>query len=276
LAHENIGHYIKQINTFRPDFIHGYPTSLYFIARYIVEEGISLCFQPKMIAVSSETLFDYQREIIEKAFGAKVFVFYGNTEFCGNITECPYGKLHVQPYHSYVRVIDSEGAAAKPGEQGSIVATNFSNLSFALINYDLRDIVTVSADQNCSCNKGGMIVDSIEGRVDNYIITPEGRWVARLGHLFKDAHHVRCAQIEQEDPSFITIRIEREDSYSQAVEDAIIKEARTRLGNGIIIRFDYVDEIERLPNGKFPFIVQKMNLSWRSGDREPDGTHTIR
>jgi len=255
LSQKNMPEYVQTLNQFRPIFIHGYPSSIYYVAKYILEEDIQLDFRPKMIVGASETTLDFQRKAIENAFHSKLYVWYGNTEFCGHITECSYGKLHVQPYHSVVRILKNDNTDAKPGEAGRLVATNFSNYSFALINYDTKDIVKISENQNCPCGKGGTVLDYIVGRIEDYIFTPEGRFVGRLDHLFKDAKYVKNGQIIQNDVSQIIIRIEKENRYSKRIENTILKEARARLGDTIDIKFQYVNEIEKEANGKFRFVV---------------------
>lgn len=258
LSQRNLPHYISRLNAYKPEFVHGYPSSLYLIARYILDNGILIDFQPKMVVCSSETTLDFQRTVIEKAFGCKAYIWYGNTELCGHITECPNGRLHVQPYHSYVRILKEDNSDAGLGETGRLVATNFSNYVFPLINYDMKDLVRVSAEQACSCGKGGLILDHIIGRIEDYIVTPEGVLVGRLDHLFKSAKHVRNAQIVQDDVGRIKIRIEKEDGYTKIIEGTIQSEARRRLGKSIEIEFDYVREIEKEANGKCRFIVQKI------------------
>ena len=269
LSLKNIPYYINKLNEFKPEFIHGYPSSIYLLAKFILENELQMRFRPKMIVTSSETTFDFQRHTIEEAFKSKVYILYGNIELCGNITECPNGSLHVQPYHSLVRVIKEDGEDAKRNEDGHIVATNFSNYAFPLINYDTEDIVKIHNDQNCACNTGGMIFESIRGRVEDFIVTPEGRVVGRLGHIFKDTKYVRNAQIVQDSPDQMVIRIEPGKRYSSAIEGIILKEARSRLGSSIEIDFDYVDEIKKDKNGKFRFIIQKMNHKDLGGSSFP-------
>lgn len=261
LSLTNLRYYLKKLNGFKPAFMYGYASSIYLLAKFILENNIQLHFVPKMIVTSSESTLDFQRKTIEEAFKCKVYILYGNTEGCGHITECPNGKLHVQPYHSLLRVIKEDGEDAKGSELGHIVATNFSNYAFPLINYDTKDIVKISSDQHCRCNQGGMVIDYIQGRIGDYVITPEGRTVARLGHLFKDAKYVRNAQIEQNNIHQIVIRIERQKGYSNDIEKTILKEAKSRLGNTIEIYFEYVNEIEKEKNGKFRFIIQNMYRS---------------
>jgi phenylacetate-CoA ligase len=266
MSPRNLGFYVEKLNSYRPSFIHGYPSSLYLLAKYIIDNNIEIQFRPSMIVGSSETVLDYQRKAIEDAFLCKLFVWYGNTEFCGHITECRHGHLHVQPYHSLIRVLKDDGRDAGPGETGKIVATNFSNYAFPLINYDVKDVVKIASEQKCECRKGGMIVEYIEGRIEDYVVTPDGRMVGRLDHLLKDAKYVKNAQIVQENINQITVRIEKEAKYSQNTERDILREARIRLGQKMAIEFEYVDEIEREKNGKFRFVVQKMDMRNRARD----------
>jgi len=84
--------------------------------------------------------------------------------------------------------------------------------------------------------------------------------IGRLDHLFKDAKYVRNAQIEQDSRNSVIIRIERDEGYTSGVEKTIRKEAVSRLGDKMELNFEYVNEIEKQPNGKFKFVLQKMKF----------------
>jgi phenylacetate-CoA ligase len=163
-----------------------------------------------------------------------------------------------------------DGTQARQGEKGFIVGTNFSNYSLPLINYNTYDTVQISKDQQCSCRWGGMMVDYIIGRIENYILTPDGRYVGRLDHLFKDAKYVRNAQVEQNKIGHIIIHIEKERGYNQKIEDKIYQEAKKRLGEKMEINFDYDTKIEKDKNGKIQFIVQKLNIRINRGSNNLD------
>jgi len=249
--------FVDALERFRPDFIHGYPSSIYLVARHLLESGRRPGWRPKMIAAASETTLDFQRAAIEAAFGCKLYVWYGNTEFAGHAEECARGRLHLQPYHSHARIVGPDGRDVAPGEEGRIVATNWTNTAFPLINYDTRDVARLSATQTCGCEMAGPILDYILGRVEDYVYTADGRAVGRLDHLFKDAEHVRNGQIEQVEAGALIVRVEREPGYSAAVEATILAEARNRLGRDVRVTFDYVDEIPKNKNGKFKFVIQR-------------------
>ena len=260
LSNYNIKYYIEELNKSKPLLIHGYPSSIYLLALYIINNNILLNFQPKMIVASSETLLDQQRKIIEKAFKTKVYIWYGNTEQCGHITECEYGKLHIQPRHSYVRILDEKNQDVKEGGRGRFVATNFLNKCFPLINYDSNDYVTLSSKQTCQCKRPGKIIEKIDGRIEDYIITPEKNLIGRLDHLFKHSENVIHAQIEQNNINEIIIHINKNEKYSNKEEKLILDEARERLGKSILINFDYKTPIVKDDNSKFRFIKQNINI----------------
>ena len=261
ISSDSITHYVNKLNEYRPVFIHGYPSSIFLLAREINRQKQELRFSPKMIVGASETTHDFQREEIEKAFNCKYYIWYGNTEFAGHITECEYGKLHAQSFHSAIRVIKSDGYDAGPGEEGEIVATNFTNTCFPLVNYNTHDVAKLSTVQSCECGRGGKIFDYVVGRIDDYIITPEKRLVARLGHLMKNAGGVVNAQLEQESIEKLKIRLVVDENYSEKDEKEILREARDRLGSTMKIDFEYVDRIDREQNGKYRYVMQHLDLA---------------
>jgi len=257
LSNDNMKYYIAKLNEFKPDLIHAYPSSIYLISKYILENNINLEFIPRMIQTASETTLAFQRDVIEKAFKSRVYIWYGNTEYAGHITEYPDGKLRVQPWHSYIRILDSHGQDVQPGEEGHIVATNFTNTCFPLINYDTKDIAQFGGyDEN-----GMMLIDHIVGRLEDYIITKDGRYVGRLDHIFKNVKHVRNAQLIQNEIGKLIIRIEKEDSYASSNEKIILRESKNRLGKEINITFEYINNIPKNKNGKFSFIIQNLSFA---------------
>ena len=258
ISSESIKHYVKKLNEFRPIFLHGFPTSIFLLAREIRRQKLEVKFRPRMIVGASETTHDFQREEIERAFNCKYYIWYGNAEFAGHITECEYGKLHSQNFHSWIRLIKRDGHDAAAGEEGEIVATNFTNTCFPLVNYNTHDIAKLSNVQSCECGRGGKIFDYIVGRDDDYIITPEKRLVTRLGYLVTNIDTVLNAQVEQYSIEKLKIRLVVDGNYTEADEKKILKEARDRLGNTIEIEFDYVDSIDREENGKYRYVKQHM------------------
>ncbi len=95
LSDENLKHYVRKLNRFKPHLLDGYPSTIFILARYILSKNIKLSFKPVAISVTAETLYDEQRKAIEKAFQAKVYNQYASAEGSPIITECREGNLHM-------------------------------------------------------------------------------------------------------------------------------------------------------------------------------------
>ena len=234
LTPENLPAYVAAFQKFRPDFIHGYPSSLYLLGGYT----------PKALFTASESLLDFQRTAIERAFGAKVFNWYGNTEMTCNIVECAAGSLHYRLDYGVLELLTD----------GTMIVTGLNNRAMPLIRYRVGDRA-VAKDGTCSCGCAFPLIERIDGRIEDYVRTPDGRYVGRLDHLFKDAKHVREAQIVQTRLDEIVIRVVKDNGFDEQI---VLREARQRLGDAIKIRFEYVNAIERTAAGKFRFIVSQL------------------
>lgn len=259
LTGQNLRHYVAELNKFDPVMLAGYPSSLYLLALAYEKFGGKL--KLRSIFTSSETLLSWQRAKIESAFGAKVFDYYGLAENCAHIVECEKGEHHLKSEYSAVTILTSENKSAGPGETGRLICTGFRNRAFPLIRYDTGDVVTVSKNQEARCGRGGLLIESILGRVEDYIFTPDSRFVGRLDHLFKDSVNVVEAQLYQEKVDELVCRIVKTDQYSIEDERAILEQARLRLGSAIDIKFEYVDHIPRMKNGKTRFVISTINQS---------------
>ncbi len=258
LSDNNLKYYIGELERFNPKMISGYPSSVYLLALAYKKYGrgtLSL----NSVYTASETLLDYQRKIIQDAFQCYVFMWYGNSEMCANIVECEKRELHLKLEHSFVEILDNNNHSVLPGETGHLICTGFGNIAFPLIRYDIGDEVILSRNQKSKCGRGGILIDKVIGRMEDYILTPDGKYIGRLDHLFKDMLNIKEAQIIQNHIDEIVIRIVKRNGYLKVDEEKIRKEAKLRLGSEIKLLFDYVPQIDRTANGKFRFIISNLD-----------------
>ena len=151
LKQEFLRHYVKKIDTFKPVYLDGYPSAVFVLAKYINENSIVIKNTPKAIAVTAETLYDYQKAEIEKAFKCKVFNQYASSEGSPFITACKEGNLHVNIDSGVFEFLDRNNTPSKPGEVGRMIVTSFRNLKTPLIRYDIGDTVLLNkSDTPCS------------------------------------------------------------------------------------------------------------------------------
>ncbi len=256
LSEKNLPSYIEALQKYKPSLLSGYPSSIFLLAR--ANELLGCPVSVPSIVTSSETLFDHQRETIQHSFGGRVSSYYGNAERAAVISQCERGTYHLRMEHSLVELLNEKGDPCKDGEEGQLACTAFGNYATPLVRYLIGDVAVFSRTARCECGRGGIIVEKIIGRTEDYIVTPDGRYIGRLDHLFKNATLVRMAQIVQDAPEAVTINVVREQGFCKANEAEILQEARLRLGPSISIRFRYVDDIPRTASGKFQFIVSNL------------------
>jgi phenylacetate-CoA ligase len=216
------------------------------LAKHILDHGAAAP-QPRAVFTASETLLDFQRVVIEEAFGTKAFNWYGTTEFTNNIVECAQGSLHQRLDYGVLELVGN----------GTMIATGLNNRAMPLIRYKVGDDATYR-EGTCPCACAFPLIERIEGRVEDYVHTPDGRLVGRLDHLFKDVQHVREAQVVQTQLDELVLRIVRTDGFNKKDEQILLGEARQRLGGTIRIRFEFVDNIPRTAAGKFRFIISEL------------------
>lgn len=258
ISDDLVRYYIEELIKFNPVLIHGYPSSVYLISLAFKKYGKKLS-NLKSIYTASETLMDFQRKAIEDAFQVKVYNWYGNSEMCANIVECENGRLHLKYEHSFVEILNYNNQQCKPGEKGRLVCTGFGNPAFPLIRYNIKDEVIISEEEKCPCGRGGLLIKEVVGRVEDYIITPSGRKIGRLDHIFKDTLHIKEAQIYQGKTDEIELRIVPENSKINADDEKKIwQEVRLRFSDEINVKIVPLKKIERSPNNKFRFIVSEL------------------
>jgi phenylacetate-CoA ligase len=101
-------------------------------------------------------------------------------------------------------------------------------------------------------------VEAIDGRIEDYVVTPDGRRVGRMDHAFKDTPELREAQILQHDRDSIRVLLVPIESFGKQARAVVEAELRSRLGHRIAIEFEIVKKIPRLPNGKFRAVISEV------------------
>lgn len=242
--------YLAALDQYSPPWLHGYPSLLSLIASYILERGRPLKTAPSIVTTGAENLLPQQRDLMKRAFGCPVRQHYGQAESVANISECPNGHLHIDEDFSFVELIPLEH---HPGVF-RVIGTNWSNPAFPLFRYDTGDLVHYSEGTQ-SCDMTGRVVDSIDGRKEDYVVLPSGARLGRLDHIFKDLTQIREAQIYQPNRETLIFRIVKRDDYTADSERRLLEEARKRLGDEVSIQVEYLAALERGKTGKLRFVV---------------------
>jgi len=255
LTNSNLSGYIEKIKELQPVYIEGYPSLISVVAEYILQNAIELK-SIKAVFTSSETLFLYQRERIEKAFKCKVFDRYGSTELAASIGECEFGSYHEDGEYGIIEYL-RDGEDVTENEAGEMVCTNFINSAFPLIRYKIGDLAKPSM-QLCPCGRALPLVSEVIGRMDDVLITKNGAYLGRLDHIFKETHNIKESQVIQESADKVLVRVVPWSGYSEKDSKHLLNEFSKRLGEGMEIQIQIVNKIEREKNGKFKAVISKV------------------
>lgn len=256
MSERNLLYYYQKLKKLRPVEICGYPSSLFVIAKYIVSKKLP-ALKPRFIMTTAETLMVHQRQMIEKAFDCKISDQYGCTEMALFVSQCEKGSYHVNPEYGIVEVLDSNGSPAKPGEAGEAVCTSFINTVMPLIRYKLGDRIKM-ASTPCGCGRNFPVIEQIEGRVDDILITPDGKPLGRLDPIFKSLTGIYETQIIQTSKDAIELKIVTGDNFTVADMDELVCEIKKRTGPTMKIRINKVNEIPKDKNGKFRAVISRI------------------
>jgi phenylacetate-CoA ligase len=193
-------------------------------------------------------LLAFQRDDIEMAFGAPIRDRYGASELAVSMSECEQGRLHVDMEFGIVEVeVEQE---SEDWVRGPLLVTGLSNPATPFVRYRIGDVGTRSKSP-CPCGLQGDVFLDVDGRIEDFVVTPDGRRVGRLDHIFKNQLDIAEAQILQENLDSIELRVVPRNSFDARAKEGLLKEIRSRLGETIRIELRLVDEIPREANGKF-------------------------
>jgi phenylacetate-CoA ligase len=239
----------------------GYPSALYTIARYALEEN-DFPFPARAIFTMSETLESHARRAIEKAWQCRIYDRYGAVEGCMFASQCEYGHYHVSPEVGIIEILDRNGKPCPPGVLGEVVCTGLKNNLQPLIRYRVGDVACWSKDQHCSCNRQMPILERIEGRYEDICFTPDGREMLRFDTVFKGIENIKEAQVVQEQLNLFTIYVVPGRNFSSSDVELIQHNMKSHAGD-VQTNVELVPEIPRSPSGKFRAVICKIPQNQR-------------
>jgi phenylacetate-CoA ligase len=251
--------YAEIIRNYKPKQLFGYTSSIYLFAQFLKKNKIDMSkIGIKAVFVTAEVLHNFQRQVIQEVFGCPVANGYGGRDSGFIAHECPEGSMHITE-DIYVEFIKEDGQPAKSGEQGEIVITHLESFGMPFIRYRTGDM-GVPSEKVCSCGRGLPIIEKIEGRTTDFVVTPDGRMMHALGliYILRDIEGIEKFKIIQKSADYLQIKITRNGKYLQAYEETIRDKIQKVMGGRVNIDFDYVDNIETEKSGKYKYVVSEV------------------
>lgn len=253
---EKVPSLVELIKRKKPKFIVGYPSVVHSFTQFIEDLGLEVEHAPAFMFPSAEKLYDFQREQIQRVFpDMKVLEHYGFSENAACASRCTHGHYHEDYELGHLELQDAQETPA--GLTGNLLATGFQNYAFPFIRYDVGDTATFSRER-CTCGLQSQAITDIEGRKEDYILTPEGTRIKRFDYIFKETHTIKECQVVQRQLGEIIIRIVRRPTYTHADETRITNLVHSMISPGMRATFDYVNEIPRTKAGKYHAVISEL------------------
>lgn len=250
--------YIKALESHKVDYIYAYSSALYALAL----SGEAMRVSPpalKAVVTNAEPLLASQREKIRNYFGCPVYETYGMSEMVSGASECRSGKMHLWPDAGVYEVQDDRGDLFRAGT-GALVATGLFHETMPLIRYRVGDRVELSdRESQCSCGANLPVLESVEGRCDDMILTADGKMVGRMDPVFKSGLPILEAQIIQESLSEIRVLVVARNGYTNQTDTDLAERIKERLGP-VRVTIEKTDRIPRAANGKFRAVISRVPM----------------
>ena len=254
---ERIAAFAAQLQRHRPGLIFGHAHSLYLLACSLKKSG-TLGIRPNGIISTAMLLHDWQRTVIEQVFDCPVTNRYGCEEVSLIASECEVHRgLHVNCDSVYTEISPGEPGASATG---ALVVTDLSNRAMPLIRYRIGDVV-VGSDRTCSCGRGLPMIERIEGRDADYVLTPAGNLISGISLTENFALLITGAaqvQIVQESVHHLRIRLVPDETFGNASHRQIADLVEETFGPSVRYEVELVDAIPQEASGKYRFCISKV------------------
>ena len=257
LLKSNTEEYLKVLEDFNPDYLHVYPSSISLIAEYILQNNMEVNLPNlKGIFSGSETLTNYKKEEIEKAFKVKVSAIYGHSEQAviafNNIKNEDYTLDLLYGYTELI--VDGKNIILNENKEGEIVVTSFWNKSMPFIRYKTGDNAISSGNYDS--------LKKISGRKSEYFIDKNSNkiiFTCSDEPFWNCKEKVDAYQYVQNEVGRCQLKMVKFKKFLLTENDEKeIKNELKRLYPNIEFYISYVENIERTKRGKYKYLVQNI------------------
>jgi phenylacetate-CoA ligase len=249
--------FIAAIRRRRPRMLFGYPSALSHIAKHAEQRGQRMDDLGIRVAfVTSERLYDEQRQTIARVFGCRVANGYGGRDAGFIAHECPRGGMHLTAEDLIVEIVDPDGHVLPPGQAGEIVVTHLATQDFPFIRYRTGD-VAVMDPAPCGCGRGLPLLKEIQGRTTDFVLAADGTVMHGLAliYVLRDLTGVRAFKVVQHSLQHTTVQLVAGDDFERTHIDTIVAGCKRRLGSSVDVTVELVADIPPEKSGKFRYVV---------------------
>ncbi len=142
-----------------------------------------------------------------------------------------------------------------------MVVTDLWNYGMPFIRYRVGDMAVLS-DEVCPCGRTYPLLKRVTGRIADYLVSPEGRYVSGISLTENFATLIPGlyqAQIVQDAWDHVLIRAVPRPDFGELSRREIARLVRERFGRRMRHDVELVERIRPEPSGKYRFAICKVS-----------------
>lgn len=237
------------------DYVNGYTSSIVQFAKYLKRKSTILkhiCPSLKACFVTSEMLFEDDKELMQQQFGVPIINEYGASELDLIAFEHPSGKWLLNNETLFVEILDENNAPVPHGKEGRIVITSLFNKAHPFIRYDIGDIGIISEESSLK----QLVLSKLTGRTNDIAFLPSGKKAAGLTFYYitksiiEDDGNIKEFIIEQLQIDTFKILYASPNKISNEKIEKIKTAMDIYLEKGLHIIFERKEKLVRSKSGK--------------------------
>ncbi|MBA4147330.1 MAG: phenylacetate--CoA ligase family protein [Verrucomicrobia bacterium] len=262
LTQDRLPEYLEQIEKFKPDLLHAYPSAALQLAEFLETAGQTWRVPLRGVLCGSERLTLPQKRLLERVFKARVYRWYGHSERVILAGEGRDSELfYFWPQYGFVEFgpPDSEGLQ-------EVIGTSFHNLVMPLVRYRTGDYVRLSAATDDNKEFPWPAAVEIAGREQEFLVSNTGRRISLTAFNMHDAvfDDLYAVQFFQDQPGVAEFRYVPGPRFHSSRLQQIESGIRRKLADDFRIVFREVSEVEKTPRGKHKWLVSRIKNAAQS------------
>ncbi len=239
----------RRVRRFQPVLLYGYASAMSELARFVIANRMPMPRSLIGVYSTAEVLTDAQRELMQQAFGCKVFNQYGCREVPNIAWECRHGNMHVFADLVYLESLRADG-------EDRLLVTSLTNRLMPFIRYNLGDTGRL-LDGECACGSPFPLMEMGMCRRNDWIRTRAGKSIhpGVFIHLLDGQTQIRQYQWVQTGLDRIVLNLVASEKLSTEMQAKLIDKIRQAMGADVMLEVNYLDEIPRTVSGKQRFVI---------------------
>lgn len=245
------------------DYINGYTSNIVLMAKYLQKKNLILkdiCPSLKVCIVTSEMLFEDDRQLLKTQLGVPIVNEYGASELDIIAFENHQGEWIVNSETLFVEILDENNIPVANGTEGRIVVTNLHNKAHPFIRYEVGDYGIL--DKKSTAKKP--ILQQLIGRNSDVAILPSGKkspgmtFYSITKKLFGDDGNVKEFVIKQTEIDVFEIEYTSENPLTNTEIEKVEKVFSVYLEPNLKYHFIRKEKLERGKSGKLKQFVSSL------------------